>query len=132
MLSNKDEESSLSVGVIGDIEIISNMRVRKLKKKRIVSAPATGTLGLNIQAVPPLGIGVNTVHPSSCIYALTRRGDIFCEFMGNNLRNVSSLEFVKMIKDSQNISERLFVVEYTAADLDKLWDPVPQQGKVNF
>lgn len=112
-----------------DTEIIADVKVRKLRKKKTVIAPFGKKLGLNIQHVPSLGIGVNTVHYSSCMFTKVTRGDIFCEFMGQQLHNVTAAEFVDMIKRVDNKNDRRLIIEYTAADLKLLWR---KDGKIEF
>ncbi len=110
---------------LGEIEVVANIRVRKFKKRKEICAPPVGQpFGMNVQHLPQLGIGVNTVHYTSPLFNSIRRGDILCEFMGKNLRHDTSvMDFVNMLrKEVSDGTERKIVVEYTAADLIKLWE----------
>jgi hypothetical protein len=136
------EEHTLPTSIIGDIEIVAGIKVRKLKKKKLVLAPLGKPLGLNIQALPKLGIGVNTVKVTSCVFTSIQRGDIFSEFMGNKLHNESAYDFVQMVKGinpsagadgnakANKNSTRILVVEYTAANVAKLWEKIGKKKRI--
>ena len=115
---------------VGDKEIIAGVAVRKLNKKKYIFAPF-GTLGLCIQELPQLGIGVETVNKGSILFDTVRRGYIFSEFMGKSLKNVSGLEFKQMVcRKDVSMLERKLVVEYVAADFTVLFGPTKGKKKM--
>mmetsp|Transcript_23289 Transcript_23289/g.26971 ORF Transcript_23289/g.26971 Transcript_23289/m.26971 type:complete len:929 (+) Transcript_23289:239-3025(+) len=101
---------------------INGMKVIKLKKDRIVNAPFGTKLGLNIEAVPPLGIGVTTVNKNSVLFDKIHRGEIFSYFMGKSLHKTSAKEFSRMLGSADgNDGKRELVITYAAEDFKASW-----------
>jgi hypothetical protein len=128
-------QSKVHVDDDGEMEeVIGHIKVKRLKKRKLVKVPPFGTLGLNINVVPSLGMGVNAVSPTSCLKGTISRGDIICEFGGEDLRHASLNAFIELIKIGEQDKEeyRHIIVEYKAADVQKLWLHVEEENGKEF
>lgn len=115
----------------GHMQIVANVAVVKLKQEKRIKVPMGQSLGLKIQKVPGLGIGVTNVNSNSIFFNKIQRGDILSEFMGILLKNVSALQFIKMVQRT-DVDDRCLVVEYTAASLEKLFELAPGKKFLKF
>ena len=106
-----------------EIEIIENVKVRKLQRRKVITVNISGPLGINVQLIPKLGVGVNIVNSTSTVFDKIRRGDIICEFNGQKLHDINHVkDFVEMTKQCDG-NERQFVIEYT------MWNDTAQTAK---
>ena len=113
----------------GEIEIIENVKVRKLQRRKVITVNISGPLGVNVQLIPKLGIGVNTVNSTSAVYDKIHRGEIICEFNGQKLHDINHVkDFVEMAKQCDG-DERQFVIEYVATSLGTMWKDTAQTAK---